>query len=78
MPIPDRERDYTDSTGKQFDHMRYWKDQPGGPPPPTDPAYWCAVHRRPLTWRESQYAGAGPRCAWCRDPMTAPVSDLEA
>jgi hypothetical protein len=75
--IPERERQYTE--GNQFDHVRYWHDADWGHPlPPQAPDFWCAVHARPLTWREAHCQGEGLCCSWCRDPMTAPPSQIIA
>jgi hypothetical protein len=35
--------------------------------PPQSERFWCPVQRRPLTWQEAHYDGAGPRCGWCRE-----------
>jgi hypothetical protein len=45
-----------------------WKERGAGPPPPTDPRWWCRVHRRPLTWRETH--ADPPGCSWCQGGAT--------
>jgi hypothetical protein len=45
------------------------------PPVPKDPRFWCNVHKRPTTYKESMWDGEGPCCSWCRDPnLLAPKS----
>lgn len=46
----------------------YHKNRTGPcPPVPKDPRFWCAVHKRPTTYKEALWEGDGPCCSWCRD-----------
>ena len=61
---PARLRTYLALTAAHPEEFQKWVEY--GFEPPADSAFWCAVHQRPLTHQEANYAGGGPRCSWCR------------
>ncbi len=59
---------YDDAEIAQHDFHDYHKNRIGPMPvPPQGDRWWCAVHQRCLTYRESSLETM-PRCAWCREP----------